>query len=108
MLPTMKRIIQRMLDFYRRLWQAFFIGSPALAGIAWLFKDYPLVFIILLILAFVCFVVALIGLWCDYLDARRKDKEEKREADRKALREVVKRLDPEYTEKQIDTWINGK
>ena len=97
-----------MLDFYRRLWQAFFIGSPALAGIAWLFKDYPLVFVILLILASICFVVALIGLLCDYLDASKKVKQEKKDAHRKALRESVKRANPEYTEKQIDTWINGE
>ncbi len=64
-LAFLRYIIYRMLDFYRRLWQAFFIGAPALAGIAFLSKDYPLVFIILNILALICFVVALIGLYFD-------------------------------------------
>lgn len=107
MLRFLKYIIRHMLGFYRHLWQAFFIGSPALAGIAWLFKDYPLVFIILLILASICFVIALIGLYCDYKDARQKSEEKKRNEIRKALREAVKRLNPEYTEEQIDTWMNG-
>ncbi len=92
MLEFTKHIIRHMLDFYRRLWQAFFIGSPAVAGIAWLFKDYPLVFIILLILALICFAVALIGLWRDYLDACRKAREAKREEDFQGLKEPFKRL----------------
>jgi hypothetical protein len=55
-----------------------------------------------------CFVIALIGLYCDYKDARQKSEEKKRNEIRKALREAVKRLNPEYTEEQIDMWINGK
>jgi 1,4-dihydroxy-2-naphthoate octaprenyltransferase len=91
-----------VLDFYRRVWQAFlaaFIGSAGIA--AFLFKDYRVAFFIMLIIAIICLVVTLIGLYFDYRDARRG-------ADRKALREAVRRLNPEYTEKQIDTWINGK
>ncbi len=77
MLFFIKRIIQHMLDFYRRLCQAFFLGSPAIAGIAWLFRNCSIVFIVLIIIALICFLVALIGLWCDYKDARRKDKQAK-------------------------------
>ena len=65
-----------------------------------------IVFISLLILAFICFVVALIGLNLDWRDAFQKEKERKKDEVRKALREAVKRLNPEYTEEQIDTWIN--
>ena len=104
----LRHIIPCMLDFYRRVWQAFFIGSPALAGIAWLFREHHIAFIILLIVASICFVVALIGLYLDYKDARKKAKQEKRDAERKALRESVKRLNPEYTEEQIDMWIKRK
>ena len=103
-----RRIIQHMLDFYRRVWQAFFVATPVWVGIAYVFEDSHVAFIILLITSFICFVVALIGLYFDYRDARKKKREEKREADRKALRESVKRANPEYTEKQIDAWINGK
>jgi len=39
-------------------------------------------------------------------DAHKKAKQEKLDADRKALRETVKRLNPEYTEKQLDTWMH--
>ena len=63
---------------------------------------------ILGILALISLVLAIIALIYDIKNARRKDKDEKGEVDRKALRESVKRLNPEYTEKQIDMWINGK
>ena len=97
-----------MLDFYRRVWQAFLIASPGWVGIAYLCKDCHVAFIILLIIAFICFVVALIGLYFDYRDARKKKKEEKREADKIALAESVRRLHPEYTEEQIKWFIEGK
>ena len=108
MLRFLKRIIQHTLDFYKRVWQAFFIGSPALAGIAWLFKESHIIFLSLLILASICFVVALIGLYRDYKDARQKEKDKRKDEIRKALHKAVKRLNPEYTEEQIDWWINGK
>ncbi len=108
MLTVIKYIIQHMLDFYRRIWQAFLVASPAWVGIAYLFKDYNIAFIILLIIAFICFVVALIGLYYDYLDARRKKKEEKREADKIALAESVRRMHPGYTEEQVKWFIEGK
>ena len=60
------------------------------------------------ILASIFLIIFLIGLYCDFRDARRKQKEEKRAEVRKALRESVKRLNPEYTEEQINWWINGK
>ena len=97
-----------MLDFYRRLWQAFFVAVPVWVGIAYLFKDYHVVFIILLILALICLIVALIGLYYDYLDARKKVKQEKIDADRKALREAFKRMHPEWTDKQLDIAVNGR
>lgn len=103
-----KRIIYHMLDFVRRLWQAFFVAVPAWVGIAYLLKDYRVAFIILLIIASICFVVALIGLYYDYLDARKKAKQEKREASRKALRESFKRMHPEWTDKQLDIAVNGR
>lgn len=68
-------ILRFMLDFYKRLWQAFLIASPALAGVAYLFKNNLVAFITLLIVAFICFVIAFIGLYCDYQDARRKEAE---------------------------------
>ena len=105
---TLKRIIYRMLDFYRRIWQAFLVASPAWVGIAYLFKDCHVAFIILLITAFICFVVALIGLYYDYRDARKKKKEEKGEADKIALAESARRMHPEYTEEQIKWFIEGK
>ena len=72
-----KRIIQRMLDFYRRVWQAFFIGSPALAGVAYLFKDCHIAFIILLILASIFFIVALLGLYLDYRYTHKEEYDKK-------------------------------
>lgn len=106
MLLIFKRIIKRMLDFYKRVWQAFLLATPALVGIASFFKDCLWAFIFLLILASISLVIALIGLRYDYLDARRKDREAKKERDIKALRESVKRMNPEYTEKQLDAWMH--
>jgi hypothetical protein len=68
-------ILRFVLDFYRRLWQAFLISSPALLGAAYLFKNNLVMFITLLIAASICFVIAFIGLYCDYQDARRKEAE---------------------------------
>lgn len=105
----LKHIIIRMLDFYRRAWRAFlaaFIGSMGIA--AGLIKDYSIGSRVMFIVASIFLIVFLIGLYYDYRDARKKAKQEKRETDRKALRESVRRLNPEYTEEQIDTWINKK
>lgn len=67
MLFFIKIIIQRMLDFYRRAWQAFlaaFIGSMGIAS--YLIKDYSLGSIIMFILASIFLVIFLIGLYYDY------------------------------------------
>ena len=78
MFAVVKRIIKRMLDFYRRVWQAFLAACIGSVGIAaYLFKDYRVGFIIMLIVSLICLVVTLIGLYYDYRDARRKDKEAK-------------------------------
>ena len=97
-----------MLDFYRRVWQAFLIASPAWVGVAFLFKDYLSVFIILLILALICFVVALIGLWRDYLDTHRKAREAKVAKDYEALKESFRRANPEWTEEQLEIATRGR
>ena len=81
-----------MLDFLRRLWQAFFIASPVWAGIAIYFKDYHIAFIILLIISSICFVVALIGIYLDYRDARRKDREAKAAKVRGEIEEGIREL----------------
>jgi len=97
-----------MLDVFRRLWQAFFVAVPAWVGIAYLFKDYGVTFILLLIIASICLVVALLGLYYNYQDARKKVKLEKMKAYREALTESVRRYHPEYTEDQIKWFIDGK
>jgi len=111
----LRSIIIRMLDFYRRAWQAFLAGFLVALGLCIQVIIYltdkwyiGILVISLAILALICLIVALMGLYYDYLDARKKAKQEKKEVDRKALRESVKRLNPKYTDKQIDTWINGK
>jgi hypothetical protein len=108
MLKFLRHIICRMLDFYRRTWQVFFglFGALLLGAIqivVWLNDQWymPLMAISVSILALICLMMALIGYINDYRDARRKEI-------RKALREAVKRLNPEYTEEQIDWWVNGK
>ena len=98
-----------MLDFYRRVWRAFlaaFVGS--LGIVFFLVKDYSLGSIFMFILASVFLILTIIGIRYDYKDSRQKEKEQKSDEDRKALRESVKRLNPEYTEEQIDWWIDGK
>jgi predicted RND superfamily exporter protein len=102
-----------MLEIYKRSWQVFFplFGVFLLGAIqAYIFmEDYQFpVTITLLILATICLIIGMIALICHIRHARRKDKDREKAADRKALRESVKRLNPEYTEKQIDAWINGK
>jgi len=105
---TLKRIIYRMLGFYQRLWRVFFATTPGWVAVAYLFRYYPIPFKSFLIVALICFVVGLIGLYRDCTDSRQKDKEQKKVEVRRALREAVKRLNPEYTEEQIDWWIEGK
>lgn len=87
------------------LWCLFAFGSSKL----YFLEDYQIpVTITLLILAVICLIIGIIAFVYYIKDGRQKDKERKRDEDRKALREAVKRLNPEYTEKQIDTWINGE
>jgi len=106
-------IIRHMLEIYKQCWKVFFplFGVFLLGGVqTYIFlKDYQIpVTITLLILAVICLIIGIIAFVYDIQDAHRKDKERKKDADRKALRESVKRANPEYTEKQIDTWVNGK
>ena len=75
MFTYLKRIIRRMLDFYRRVWQAFLILFGVVLGVAFVVMNHIFVFVIILILALICLIIALIGLRLDYLDARRKEKE---------------------------------
>lgn len=70
-------------------------------------QDQLFIFIILIILASICLILAIIALIFDLKEAHRKDREKKIEESRKALRESVKRLNPHYTEKQIDDWMTG-
>jgi len=77
MVSLMWRIIHRMLDFYRRVWQAFlaaFIASLVSAFV--FFTDNRIAFIILLIFSVIFFTITLIGLYYDYRDARAKGKRE--------------------------------
>ncbi len=109
----LKCIIQHMLEIYKRSWQVFFslFGIFLLLALqSYIFlEDYQIpVTITLLILAVICLIIGIIAFVYDIKDGRQKDKERKRDEVRKALREAVKRLNPEYTEKQIDTWINGE
>ena len=106
-------IIQHMLEVYKRSWQVFFplFGVFLLGAVqTYIFlEDYQIpITITLLILAMICIIIGIIVFVYDIKNAHRRDKERKRDEDRKALRESVKRLNPEYTEKQIDIWINGK
>lgn len=72
MFVFLKRIIRLMLEFYRRMWQVFLLAFPAIAATAAIFKDIPILFYSFLTLAFVCFIIALVGLYYDYQDARKK------------------------------------
>lgn len=107
MLGFIKRIIQRMLDFYRRVWRAFFVATPVWVGVAYVSKDSLVAFIILLIIAFICFVVALIGLYFDYQDGRRKARETKAAKDYDALKESFRRAHPEWTDEQVEIATRG-
>lgn len=49
-------------------------------------------FIILLIISSICFVVALIGIYLDYRDARRKDRETKAAKVRGEIEEGIREL----------------
>ena len=72
-----KHIIYRMLDFYRRVWQAFlaaFIAS--LVSTFVFFTDNRMAFIILLSLSMLFAIITLIGLYYDYRDARAREKRE--------------------------------
>lgn len=77
MLVNWQRIIRLMLDFYRRLWQAFFVAVPVWVGAALVAINHLLLFVILLILALICLIIALIGLRLDYLDARKIEYKQK-------------------------------
>jgi heme/copper-type cytochrome/quinol oxidase subunit 2 len=102
-----------MLDFYRRVWQAFLAGFLVALGLCVQVIIYltdkwymSVLFISLAILALICLIVALIGLYFDYRDARKKNREGKREADHKALVESFKRLG--LTEEQAEIAAKGR
>ena len=104
-----------MLEFYKRHGRAFLtIGTGFLiSGIQVLCflgeHEYQRVVIaVLFTLGVVFFVFGGRAVLYDYKDSRQKDEEQKRVEVRKALREAVKRLNPEYTEEQIDWWIDNK
>ena len=84
MLINWKRIIHRVLELARRLWQIFVPAFAILAvgGCAPLYyldgKWYQLlVSITLWFLALICLIIAVIALTYDIKDTRRKDYEEK-------------------------------
>jgi len=117
MLFLFKFIIQRMLEVYKRSWQVFFpiFASLVLGAVGALILldgktcQNP-VLILVGILAVVAFVIGIIAYISDIKDGLRKDRERKREEVRKALREAAKSLSPtgtEYTDEQLDTWMNG-
>lgn len=117
----LKRIIYRMLEVYKRAWYVFFPlwASFTIASAIAYTAQWGLVALILLLLSIICLVIAIATLICHIRFGLRTDKiseeerirkavEEKRGAVRKALREAVKDLNPEYNEEQIDMWMKGR
>ena len=75
-----------MLDFYRRVWQAFlaaFVGSISVT--AFLFKDYRLAFFIMLPVTVIFLVITIVGIYYDYRNARKEDYREKHPPEFKRL-----------------------
>jgi len=96
MLAFIKRIIQHMLEVYKRALQVFFplFGLFLLGAVqTYIFmEDYRIpVTIILLILAMISLIIATITFIYHIKDARRNDKEVKKESDYKALVEAFMR-----------------
>jgi len=88
-----KNIIKLMVDFYRRVWQAFLVAAPVLAGIAFFSEENCFVFVTFLILALVSFVVALVGLRADYVYTRKEEAARQAEKDRMKGKEDFPILD---------------
>jgi hypothetical protein len=98
MLKVIKHIIWHMIDFAKRWGPQFLLAFAALTvGSAsipiWLHGEWQVLASILLgILSFICLVSTCIALVYDIKEARRKDKEAKKEKDFQALKESFKRM----------------
>lgn len=105
-----KSIILRVLELYKRWGRAFLAAFAVLIGAAATVYTIPketFIACILFLLSIFAFIFGAVCFIHDTRYGRRKDREKAEEAVKKALRESVKRLNPEYTEKQIDIWMKG-
>jgi cobalamin biosynthesis protein CobD/CbiB len=105
-----KSIIFYVLELYKRWGPAFFAAFAVLisasASIYAIWKEIFVACIVFLLSIF-ALILSIICFIHDVREGRKRDKEEKKDAIKKALRESVKRAHPEYTEKQIDIWMKG-
>ena len=115
MLKFIKHIIYRMLDFCRRRWKAFFAGFLTSLGLCiqviivlsdkWYMNALA---ISLGVLALICLIVALIGVYYDCQDFRREAKKIKADKMHKELVESFKRMNPEWTDEQAEIAARGR
>jgi membrane protein YdbS with pleckstrin-like domain len=102
-----------MLEIARRLWQITFSSFIALVvGIIPLLifvKGTPLVImlVIMTVLAIACLTIAIYAFVYDFRYCRKKAKEEKIEANKKALAESFRKAHPEWTDKQVEIAVKG-
>jgi ABC-type transport system involved in cytochrome bd biosynthesis fused ATPase/permease subunit len=99
-----------MLDFYKRAWNYFFTAFVAFVlGIipVQIFIKNPIsIVVLLLILASICLIITIIGLFYDIKDALRKDKEAKMERIHNELIESFKGMG--LTNEQAEIAAKGR
>lgn len=100
-----------MIELSRRWGPGFAIAFVGLLGLSLTSHIYiksTILTVIFAILALFSLVVIVIALYYDFKDARKKDKETKKLAGRKALRASFKRANPNWTDKQLDIAVDPR
>ena len=82
-----------MVDFYRRVWQAFLVAAPVFAGVAFISETNHFVFGTFLILTIVSFAIFLAGLYADFVYTRREQTACQAEKARQINRDCFPKLD---------------
>ncbi len=114
-LTSLRCIIRNMLELYKRCWQVFlplftlFLIS-GLQAFYYLdeYKYQWVIITILLILAVICLIIGITAFVYTFKDARRKGRESKAAKDYEALKESIRRVNPEWTEEQLEIATKGR
>ena len=108
-----RKRVRRMLEVLRRWASQFSYAFIALlicivSTLIFAKGDYIIWIVIFMsILAIICFTFFIIPFVYDIKDGRRKDRETKAAKDHEALKQCFRRINPEWTEEQVEIAATG-